>query len=170
MRIHTVDKDLGQCIVGRKVVQLVRKNDPKNPRATLDEDAFRALRGIAPESIPDWLALVGDTADGIPGIAGFGEKTAAAILARYGHLEQIPADPAAWDVPIRSKDRLAAALAEGRENALLYRKVATLVRDVPLKESLADLEWKGVPRAEWNALCDRLGVTTLRSSPTRWRE
>jgi 5'-3' exonuclease len=96
-----------------------------------------------PESIPDFLALVGDAADGIPGIAGFGEKSAALILGRFIHLEAIPPDAAQWNVPIRSADRLAATLRAHRDEALLYRKLATLVTDVPIAETFEELEYKG---------------------------
>jgi 5'-3' exonuclease len=105
----------------------------------IDEEALRARRGVGPESIPDLLALVGDAADGIPGLPGFGERTAAALLARHVHLESIPADGASWPAGIRGAARLAATLASGTEEALLYRRLATLVRDVPIAESLDDL-------------------------------
>jgi 5'-3' exonuclease len=134
VRIMTPDKDLGQCIVGKKVVQIDRMRKKET-----DEDALVERRGIRPASIPDWLALTGDTADGVPGLAGFGEKTAAALLARFNHLEQIPDDPRAWPAGIRGADRLARTLLEGRELALLYRRLTTLRTDVPLKESLAEL-------------------------------
>lgn len=165
VRILTPDKDLGQCVRGARVVQVRRRGEP-----ALDEAGLRALRGIGPRSIPDFLALVGDDADGFPGLPGFGEKTAAALLARFEHLERIPADPAAWGVELRGAARLGATLAAMREEALLYRRLATLVEDVPLAESLEDLRWRGVPRREFEAWCDRLGVGSLRSRPKRWAE
>jgi 5'-3' exonuclease len=137
VRILTPDKDLGQCIVGRKVVQVDRMRQKE-----YDEDALIARRGIKPESIPDWLALTGDTADGVPGLTGFGEKTAAALLAQFLHLEQIPDDPRQWPKNVRGADRLAATLSSERNNAMLYRTLTTLRTDVPLRESLPDIEWK----------------------------
>ncbi len=163
VRLITPDKDLGQVVRGERVVQVDRVRDK-----LLDEAAVVARRGVAPASIPDWLALVGDTADGIPGLPGFGEKSASALLARYAHLEAIPEDSSDWDVPVRGAKRLAATLAERREDALLYRKLATLVTDVPLAEELADLAWRGVSRPAFEALCDRLGADRLRARPTRF--
>lgn len=154
VRIMTPDKDLGQALRGERVVQVDRMR-----RKVIDEKALFEARGIAPASIPDWLALVGDTADGIPGITGFGEKTAAALLREYGHLEKIPARASEWKVAVRGGDRLASELAANREAALLYRKLATLVDDVPLDDSLDDLRWKGVPRAPFEAWCDRVGAS-----------
>ena len=163
VRLLTPDKDLGQCVVGTRVVQVDRMR-----QRVLDEEAVRAARGVAPASIPDFLALTGDTADGIPGLPGFGEKTAAALLAHYGHLEAIPDDDAAWAVKIRGASRLAATLAAHRPEALLYRKLATLVTDVPLAEELDALRFRGVPRAEFEAWCDREGAQTLRTRPRIW--
>jgi 5'-3' exonuclease len=134
VRILTPDKDLGQCIVGQRVVQVDRMR-----KREIDEAALVALRGIRPASIPDWLALVGDTADGIPGLAGFGEKGAATLLAAFGRLEDIPPDPSAWPRGLRGADRLAATLAAHREEALLYRTLARLRTDVPLVDALAAL-------------------------------
>ena len=111
---------------------------------------------------------MGDDADGIPGLPGFGEKGAASLLSAYGHLEAIPDDASKWTVRPRGADKLAATLRAHREEALLYRKLATLVTDAPLKESLGALEWKGVPRKPFEAVCDKLGVTTLKSRPKRW--
>lgn len=165
VRILSPDKDLGQCIEGRRVVQVDRRQEKE-----IDEDALRAIRGVAPRSIPDLLALVGDDADGIPGVSGIGEKTAAALLGAYGHLEQIPADPGEWTVKIRGAEKIAAALASHREEALLYRRLATLVEDVPLAEDLEGLRFSGVPRAEFDQWCDQLGVRSLRTRPKRWRE
>jgi 5'-3' exonuclease len=134
----------------------------------LDEDAVRAKLGVPPASVPDLLALIGDDADGIPGLKGFGEKGAAMLLNAYGHLEAIPDDASQWTVKPRGAEKLAATLREHRKDALLYRKLATLVTDAPLKESLADLEWKGVPKERFLAMCDRLGLTTLKTRPKRW--
>jgi 5'-3' exonuclease len=162
-RLLTPDKDLGQCVRGRKVVQVDRKQHKE-----LDEDAVRARLGVAPASVPDLLALVGDVADGIPGLPGFGEKGASVLLGAYGHLEAIPDDAASWTVRPRGADKLAATLRANREDALLYRKLATLVTDAPLAESLEDLAWAGVPRERFLALCDKLGLTTLKTRPKRW--
>ncbi len=164
VRILSPDKDLGQTLRGKKVVQIDRIR-----RRLIDEDALFAQRGVRPPSIPDWLALVGDTADGIPGIAGFGDKTAAALLREYIHLDRIPDDPSRWRVQVRGADRLGATLASQREQALLYRKLATLVRDVPLAEGLGDLEWLGTPRAAFEEWCTKMGADELRARPSRFR-
>ncbi len=163
VRILTPDKDLGQAIVGQHVVQVDRQREK-----VIDEDELLARRGVRPKSIPDWLALVGDDADGIPGVAGFGEKTAAALLLAHEHLEKIPSDPKAWPRGVRGAERLAAALAEQMDSAVLYRKLATLIDDVPLKERLDDLAWCGVPAPAFEAWCDGLAVRDLRRRPTRW--
>jgi 5'-3' exonuclease len=163
VRLLTPDKDLGQCVRGQKVVQVDRRQEKE-----LDEEGVRAKLGVPPASVPDLLALMGDDADGIPGLPGFGEKGAASLLSAYGHLEAIPDDASKWTVRPRGADKLAATLRAHREEALLYRKLATLVTDAPLKESLGALEWKGVPRKPFEALCDKLGVTTLKSRPKRW--
>jgi 5'-3' exonuclease len=164
VRILTPDKDLGQCLRGRRVVQVDRIR-----RRVIDEEALMAQRGVAPESIPDWLALVGDTADGYPGLPGFGEKTAATLLATFGHLEAIPEGTATWPKGVRGSDKLAATLRERREEVLLYRQLATLVKDVPLAEDLPALAWAGVPRGEFSAFCDLVGADgALRSRPHRW--
>jgi len=156
VRILTPDKDLGQCLLGRRVVQVdrIRKRE-------IDEEALLARRGVRPESIPDYLALVGDDADGIPGFARFGEKTASALLARYLHLEDIPADPCRWPASVRGAAQLARELQSGRDLAVLYRKLATLVTDVPLSESLEDLRWRGIPRVRFEEWCAKLGKRAL---------
>lgn len=163
VRVMTPDKDLGQVVRGQRIVQVDRRRE-----VVLDEDGIVAKQGVAPRSIPDLLALVGDTADGIPGIAGFGAKSAAAVLARYGHLEAIPDDPAAWDVTVRGAARLADTLATHREDAALYRDLATLRTDVDLDLDLDTLRFDGVPRTAFLAWCDRLGVDNLRDRPHRW--
>lgn len=156
VRILTPDKDLGQCLRGEHVVQIDRVRS-----RIIDENALLAARGVRPASIPDYLALVGDTADGIPGLPGFGEKTAAALLARFGHLEAIPAREEAWvtsaktPLELRGANRLAATLRERMPDALLYRKLATLVTDVPLRESLDDLRWRG-PTPAFAAWCEAI--------------
>jgi 5'-3' exonuclease len=138
VRILTPDKDLGQCLEGDHVVQV----DVIRKRVT-NEEALRQRRGVNPASIPDLLALTGDDADGIPGLPGFGERTAAALLARFGHLESIPLDGRGWPEGVRSADRLAATLRARLADVLLYRELATLRRDVPLLESVDDLRYRG---------------------------
>ncbi len=147
----TPDKDLAQMVRGDRIVQLDRRK-----RTILDEAGVRAKFGVDPESIPDWLALVGDDQDGIPGIPRWGEKGAATVLAQYRHLEAIPADAATWDVAVRGKEALAATLAANRDQALLYRRLATLRTDVPLAEGLDDLRWRGRHDEELRALCREL--------------
>jgi 5'-3' exonuclease len=165
VRLLTPDKDLGQAIVGQRVVLVDRMRN-----RVIDEEELGRRRGISPASVPDWLALVGDSADGFPGIAGFGEKTAAALLRVFGHLEAIPHDPARWPAEIRQADRLARTLAAEMDLALLYRKLATLIDDVPLAEGLEDLAWQGVPREAFEAWCDRNRAFDVRARPTRWSE
>jgi 5'-3' exonuclease len=165
VRILTPDKDLGQAVRGRRVVQVDRMR-----RREFDEQGVVERLGVPPSSVPDLLALVGDPADGIPGLRGFGAKTGAALLRRYSHLEAIPDDGSAWDLEVRGAARLAATLREQRADAELYRELATLVVDVPLAEDLADLAWGGVPRDDYLAWCEQLGADGLRDRPTRWSE
>jgi 5'-3' exonuclease len=165
VRLMTPDKDLGQCLRGDRIVQIDRRQ-----RKQIDEAAFRALRGFAPASMPDYLALTGDTADGIPGLDGFGEKSAGLLIGAYGRLEEIPELPHHWKVKPRGALQLAATLAAHREEALLYRELATLVHTCPIAESLEDLRFRGVPRANFLAWCDQLGADTLRQMPRRWSE
>jgi 5'-3' exonuclease len=158
------DKDLAQCVVGRRVVCRDRRRGEDR-----DEAAVVTRFGVPPASIPDWLALVGDSADGIPGVPGWGEKSAATVLGRYGRIEAVPDDPAAWDVAVRGRDRLAASLRGRRDDALLYRRLATLRTDVPLAEGLADLEWRGARRVDLEALCREIGFEGLLARVPRWR-
>ncbi|MFM8528203.1 MAG: 5'-3' exonuclease H3TH domain-containing protein, partial [Ilumatobacteraceae bacterium] len=131
VQILSPDKDLGQCVVGGRVVQIDRRKMAKDGTGQVDEDAVREKFGVPPSAIADWLALVGDTADGFPGLAGWGAKSAAAVLARYGRLEDIPDSVADWDVPgLRGAARLAESLAGQRDLALLFRKVSTVVDTV----------------------------------------
>ncbi len=150
--IASPDKDLMQCVVGSRVVSWDRIRD-----RWFDEPAVVDKFGIHPESIPDYLALVGDTADGVPGLKGWGAKSTGAVLARYGRLEMIPADETEWDVDVRGAAKLAATLRDNQDEAMLYRTLTTLRRDVPLGRSLEDLEWKGVEEERYRALCERLG-------------
>lgn len=160
IRIMTPDKDLGQCVDGTAVVLVDRMRG-----RIIDESALRERRGVAPASIPDFLGLVGDRADGIPGLGGFGEKTAAALLGRYGHVDDIPDD--GWDVDVRGAERLAATLTDRRDELRLYVRLATLITDVPLDETLRDLAWQGVPRGRFAEWCRHVG-TDLFDRPTRW--
>jgi 5'-3' exonuclease len=161
--IASPDKDLAQCVRGRRVVMLDRSR-----KRMLDEDGVRAKFGVSPRSMPDWLALVGDAADGYPGLPGWGARSAAALLSRYESLEAIPPSASAWTVQVRGAERLAATLAERREEALLYKRLATLREDVPLAESLADLEWRGA-RPELRDLCARIGFDDFVPRVHRWR-
>ena len=136
--ICTPDKDLAQCVRGTRVVQLNRRI-----RTTLDEAGVIAKFGVPPVSIPDYLALVGDAADGYPGLPGWGAKSSAAVLRRFGHLESIPADAGDWHVDVANAGGLAATLARERDRAILFRTLATLRTDIPLFDSVDDLEWKG---------------------------
>ena len=139
----TPDKDLGQCVTeDGRVVQFDRRKE-----ALIDYAGVIAKFGVPPASIPDYLVLVGDTADGIPGVAGWGAKTAGAVLARYGHLEDIPLEAGKWDVSVRGAAKLVYALAAHYEDAMLYRRLATIETDAPTIASVDELEWKG-PRAD----------------------
>ena len=134
---------------------------------TIGEDAVIAKYGVPPQSIPDLLALTGDTADGIPGLPRWGAKSTAAVLSRYGRLEDIPTnDP--WDIPVRGAAALQGILSQEYENALLYRQLATLRRDVPIDASLDALRWQGANRAEYEALCRELGSERLATMPHKW--
>jgi 5'-3' exonuclease len=148
--ICTPDKDLAQCVRGTRVVQMDRR-----ARTIRDEAGVVARFGVPPASIPDYLALVGDTADGYPGLPGWGQKSAAAVLARYGHLEAIPEDWRTWGVNAASPARLARVLGEEREHAYLFRTLATLRTDIPLFESVDDLHWQG-PTPAFAPLAARL--------------
>jgi 5'-3' exonuclease len=153
VRLCSPDKDLAQCVRGRRVVMVDRMRE-----RLLDEEGVVAKFGVGPRSIPDWLALVGDDADGIPGLPRWGAKGAATVLARYGNLDAIPDDPVAWDVKVRGADALAASLRAGREDARLYRRLATLRTDAPIDASLESLAWSG-PTGELGSLLDELGMS-----------
>jgi 5'-3' exonuclease len=166
--ICSVDKDLGQLVEGDRIVLRDRMR-----RITYDEAGIRQKFGVAPDSIPDYLALVGDSSDGFPGLPGWGAKSAAAVLAKFGHLEAIPASVLEWQVDIRNASRLAATLEQQRADAILYRTLATLHRDARIEDVTPDLdalEWRGVPRAEFIALCDELGFDTVRERIHRWAD
>jgi 5'-3' exonuclease len=163
--ICTPDKDMAQCVRGSRVVCFDRMR-----RRVLDEPAVVEKFGVSPASIPDWLALVGDDADGIPGVPRWGAKSAAAVLARYRHLEAIPDQEAQWDVAVRGAAALAQSLREQREEAVLYRRLATLRTDVPLTEATEDLRWLGARRAELTELCQEIGDERFVERVHRWRD
>ena len=153
--IVTPDKDLGQCVKGRRVVQYDRRK-----REIIDEDAVREKFGIGPASIPDYLGLVGDTADGFPGLPGWGAKSSSSVLARYGHLEDIPTEASLWDVPgLRGAAKLSATLQTQMADAVLFRRIATIETDVPVGE-VDDWRWTG-PTDEFESVCHRLGAPAL---------
>ena len=145
--ICTPDKDLGQCVRGIRVVQLDRRKD-----VMLDEEGVTAKFGVAPPSIPDYLALVGDSADGFPGLAGWGAKSAATVLARWHHIEDIPPDHGDWDVTVRGAAKLATTLQEGQQEARLFKELATLRIDRSLLGHVEELRWRG-PTADFADLC-----------------
>src|SRR5579859_119894 len=158
------DKDLAQLVSGSRIVGWDRRRD-----RLLDEAGVVEKFGVRPDSIPDWLGLVGDAADGFPGIPGWGEKSAAAVLATYEHLEAIPADPHTWGLSASRVPRLAESLAQHRAEAPLFRQLATLREDVPLQETLADLEWRGAD-ARLYEVCQRLGDDKFPGRVPRWRQ
>jgi 5'-3' exonuclease len=153
--ICTPDKDLSQCIVGKRVVQLDRRK-----ALVRDEAGVVEKFGVKPESIPDYLAVVGDTADGFPGLKGWGEKAAALVLSQYPHLEDIPKDWKDWPPSIRRARALSETLVSSWDDALLFRKLATLRLDVPVFDTVDDLRWTG-PRAEFARMCQRLKAPDL---------
>ena len=153
--ICTPDKDLSQCVRGDRVVQFDRRK-----REQRDERGVVARFGVGPASIPDYLALVGDSADGFPGIPGWGEKASGAVLGRYTHLERIPVKSTEWSVPVRGAVRLAATLEENRTLALLFRKLATLRTDVPVFDDVEELHWRG-PLPDFQGVAQRLGMQGL---------
>jgi 5'-3' exonuclease len=138
--------------------------------AFIDEQAVWEKFGVAPASIPDYLALVGDSADGLPGLRGWGAKSTSLVLAEYGHLEDIPLDPQDWVPQVRGSERLAESLRLGFDDALLFRELATLRLDVPIAEDLASLEWRGAPRRRFEEFCGRFGFGAIRERPARWMD
>lgn len=153
--ICTPDKDLGQCVVGTRVVQLDRRRD-----LVRDEAGVIEKFGVHPHSIPDYLAVVGDSADGFPGVTGWGEKAAALVLSQYPHLEDVPKDWRTWHPSIRRAKGLSESLFGMWNEALLFRTLATLRFDVPVFDSIDDLRWKG-PRPSFGDLCQRLKSSDL---------
>jgi len=168
--VCTPDKDMAQLVRDARVVLLDRRR-----RIVYDEPAVIEKWGVRPPSIPDWLALVGDSADGFPGLPGWGAKSAAAVLLRYGSLEGIPARASEWQVPsLRGGPLLAATLREQWDLALLFRSLARLRTaadgvEIP-EQAIDELEWLGAPRAKWRAFCDEWGLDRLRDRPHRWRD
>ena len=156
------DKDLAQLVSGDRVVSWDRRRE-----IIYDEAAVVEKFGVSPGSIPDWLALVGDAADGYPGIPAWGEKSASAVLSKYEHLETIPKDHRKWGLPAGRALRLAENLNTHREDAFLFRRLATLRTDVPLEENLKDLEWRGA-RKRLRKLCNDLGASRLLDRVPRW--
>lgn len=153
IRIVSPDKDMCQCVVGTRVVTWDRWKD-----IVIDEPGVVAKHGVLPESIPDLLALVGDTADGIPGLAGWGKSSAAKVLTAWRHVEAIPDDPSAWGVTVRGSDKLATVLRAERANAMLYQKLATLRLDCPIVCDLDALRWRGLDAAVLAPLCEEIGL------------
>ena len=162
--ICSPDKDLAQCVRGTRVVCLDRRQ-----RKLLDEAGVREKFGVAPPSLPDWLALVGDSADGYPGLPRWGAKSAGAVLGRYARLEAIPLHEREWDVAVRGAAALGSSLREHREEATLYRRLATLRTDAALPESLEELRWEGARRDELEEACGRIGETEVVARMPLWR-
>ena len=164
--ICTPDKDLAQCVRGEMVVMRDRRRD-----RTVDEAGVVARWGVRPASIPDYLALVGDAADGFPGLPGWGERSAAAVLGRFEHLEAIPTNVGEWHVDVRSPAQLNATLRARWSDALLFRRLATLATDAPLPQrNPEELLWQGARRSQFTALCEELGQPRLAERPHLWRE
>ncbi|HEX5810111.1 MAG TPA: 5'-3' exonuclease H3TH domain-containing protein, partial [Anaerolineales bacterium] len=164
--ICSPDKDLAQVVEDNKIVCWDRRRD-----IIIDKAGVVEKYGVDPQSMPDWLALVGDSADGYPGIPGWGAKSASVVLAHYKHMEMIPDDPGKWKVSSISPGRaasLATSLSQRRAEALLYKKLATVREDVPLKEKLSDLKWQGADPL-LKKLCDQLGDEKIPLRISRWR-
>jgi len=160
--ICTPDKDLAQCVTDDgRVIQLDRRRD-----ITYDHEGVIEKFGVQPESIPDYLGLVGDTADGFPGLAGWGAKSAAVVLSRYLHIESIPDDVAEWDITVRGAAKLAATLAGNRSDADLFRRIATVALDAPVSDSVDDLRWQG-PIAGFDQLCATIGAERVAERANR---
>ena len=154
--ILSPDKDLMQCVEGDRIVTFNRREAKR-----FTEEDVREKFGVYPHSIPDYLALVGDTADGVPGLPGWGAKSSSTVLFAYDHLESIPDDVSEWTVQVRGAAKLAATLAANRDEAMLYRSLTMLRTDVPLAEDLDDLRWRGVVMDEFEPLCRELGFESL---------
>lgn len=157
------DKDLGQCVTGDKVVMLDRRR-----KIELNEQGVEEKFGVPPASIPDWLALVGDSADGIPGLPRWGAKSSAAVLQRYKKIEFIPASADEWDLKVRGAANLANTLQSRFHEAQLYRTLATLRTDVPLEETIDQLAWQGAHQDKLTAICEEIGYTQFLERITHW--
>ena len=162
--ILSPDKDMSQLYGDPKIVGYDRRK-----AAFIDTEGVWEKFGVAPESIPDYLALVGDTADGIPGLPGWGAKSTGTVLAEYTHLDEIPESEDDWAVKVRSAPKLAATLRDNMADALLYRDLATLRTDAEIPQTLDELEWKGVHKDEFIALCDELDFGGIRNRPKLWQ-
>jgi 5'-3' exonuclease len=156
---------MAQCVRDSRIVCVDRMR-----RKLIDEMAVVEKYGVPPASIPDWLALVGDSSDGYPGIARWGAKSAAAVLARYGHLEAIPDHERDWGLVVRGASTLAMSLRDHRDEAYLYRQLATLRTDAPIAETLDDLRWRGARRTELTDLCQELGNLDFLERVPQWRD
>jgi 5'-3' exonuclease len=163
--ICTPDKDMAQCVRGSHIVCVDRMR-----RKLVDELGVIEKFGVPPSSITDWLALVGDSSDGYPGIPRWGAKSAASVLTRYGHLESIPDHEREWGLVVRGASALAASLRAHRDEAYLYRRLATLRTDAPLDETLDDLRWRGARRTVLSELCRELGNEDFLERVPLWRE
>ncbi|MGD2102836.1 MAG: 5'-3' exonuclease H3TH domain-containing protein [Acidimicrobiia bacterium] len=163
--ICSPDKDMTQVVVGDRIVTYNRRE-----QKMIDETGVVEKFGVHPESIPDYLALVGDTADGVPGLPGWGAKSSSTVLARYPRLELIPLDAKQWDVEVRGAVKLAVTLAEKQDEVYLYRDLTTLRLDVPIQEELADLEWRGVPEKRFRDFCARMGLDGESINVHRWAD
>jgi 5'-3' exonuclease len=157
--ICTPDKDLSQCVQGSRVVQLIRRTG-----VTIDEAGVIAKFGVSPESIPDYLALVGDSADGYPGLPGWGAKSTSAVLAKFRHIESIPESPREWHANVLNADTLAATLVRDQKLALLFRTLATLRTDIPLFDNVDQLQWSG-PHATFDAIGRLLDKAVTEKKP-----
>ena len=162
--ICSPDKDLAQIVRGNEVVSLDRRRE-----LLLDEQGVVDKFGVSPESIPDYLALVGDSADGIPGVPRWGAKSAAQVLGAFKHIENIPDDAETWEVKVRGARSLAQNLTAHREDVILYKELATLRLDVPIREAIEDVRWKGANPEEYQALCIECGFDGLLTAPDMWQ-
>jgi 5'-3' exonuclease len=163
--ICATDNDFDQCVVGRRVVVLDRIR-----KVVTDEDGVYDKWGVAPDQIPDLFALVGDRSDGLPGLPGWGVRTASAVLERYGTVDAIPLDEKEWDVKVRAKTTLAATLRERLDEVLVCRDISRLRIDLPLRQTIADLEWRGAHPDRTRGLCTVLGDDSVLERVTRWNE
>jgi 5'-3' exonuclease len=163
--ICSPDKDMSQIVVGDRIVTYNRRE-----QKLVDEEGVVEKFGVHPESIPDYLALVGDTADGVPGLPGWGAKSSSTVLARYPRLELIPPDAGDWDVEVRGAAKLAETLATHQDEVYLYRELTTLRLDAPIDNELTDLEWRGVPELRFREFCQKMGFDPDAINVHRWAD